>query len=180
MTSSPPVTHGPVRTTFLNKIPIQVVHRRCRTIDVSHRSATPDFPSTWSALPPIIVERKIEIGGNQSPWPQDPAPAPESEMLLRQADVSVVPAATTSLRSPSQQDSDALMQKRWVTVKEATTLFPYTEGALRHLIFQSEAYQKFPNALARPDGFEKCIVRPPGQRRVLIDTEQFSHWLTTR
>lgn len=70
--------------------------------------------------------------------------------------------------------------RRWLTVKETAQRYPYTEGALRHLIWEAEAYAKCPKSGLKSNGFLRCIVRPGGARRVLIDADQFDRWLQGR
>lgn len=53
------------------------------------------------------------------------------------------------------------------TVKEMSMRYPaFPEGSFRWLIFN-----------AHKNGFDKCIVRPPGIRKVLIDELEFLKWL---
>jgi hypothetical protein len=52
-----------------------------------------------------------------------------------------------------------------------------SEGALRALIWNAEAYEKYPKPGLRSNGFLRVIVRPPGQRRVLLDPVEYQKWL---
>ncbi|MGF6611870.1 hypothetical protein OKW45_006792 [Paraburkholderia sp. WSM4175] len=70
-----------------------------------------------------------------------------------------------------------LESRRWLTIKTTAQRYPYTEGALRHLVFQAEQYAKHPKSGLKSNGFLACIVRPQGARRVLIDAEQLERWL---
>jgi hypothetical protein len=70
-----------------------------------------------------------------------------------------------------------LEDRRWLTVKQTAQRYPYSEGALRHLIWEAEAYAKHPKSGLKSNGFLNCIVRPEGARRVLINAEKFEHWL---
>jgi len=45
----------------------------------------------------------------------------------------------------------------------------FTIGGVRWLIFNAET-----------NGLSRALVRPPGSRRVLIDTEAFAAWLDSR
>ena len=73
-----------------------------------------------------------------------------------------------------------LEQRRWLTVKETSARFPcFSEQSLRHLIAQAEAYAKFPKAGLRSNGMIDCIVRPAGQRKIVIDATKFEVWLTS-
>ncbi|WP_141715734.1 hypothetical protein [Burkholderia ubonensis] len=70
-----------------------------------------------------------------------------------------------------------LEDRRWLTIKQTAQRYPYSEGALRHLIWEAEAYAKYPKSGLKSNGFISCVVRPQGTRRVLIDAEQFERWL---
>lgn len=70
-----------------------------------------------------------------------------------------------------------LEDRRWLTIKQTAQRYPYSEGALRHLIWEAEAYAKYPKSGLKSNGFISCVVRPQGARRVLIDAEQFERWL---
>jgi len=71
-----------------------------------------------------------------------------------------------------------LEQRRWLTVKETSARFPcFSEQSLRHLIYIAEAYANYPKAGLRSNGFISCIVRPAGQRKVIIDAAKFEDWL---
>ncbi|CAB3688489.1 hypothetical protein LMG24076_02804 [Trinickia soli] len=70
-----------------------------------------------------------------------------------------------------------LEDRRWLTIKQTAQRYPYSEGAVRHLVFQAEQYAKHPKNGLKSNGFLNCIVRPEGARRVLIDAEKFELWL---
>ena len=73
-----------------------------------------------------------------------------------------------------------LEQRRWLTVRETSARFPcFSEQSLRHLIAQAEAYAKFPKAGLRSNGMIDCIVRPAGQRKIVIDVTKFEAWLAS-
>ena len=55
-----------------------------------------------------------------------------------------------------------------------------SEGALRALIWSAEAYEKDPKPGLRSNGFLPVIVRPPNQRKVLLDRVEFEKWLTSQ
>ncbi len=75
-------------------------------------------------------------------------------------------------------DVQPLEQQRWLTVKQTAARYPcFSENALRNLIFSAEAYAKHPKAGLRSNGFLDCIVRPAGQRKIIIDTMKFEAWL---
>jgi hypothetical protein len=53
------------------------------------------------------------------------------------------------------------------SVKEMAMRYPaFPEGSLRWLIFNADK-----------NGFDKCVFRPPGIRKVLIDELEFLKWL---
>jgi hypothetical protein len=58
-----------------------------------------------------------------------------------------------------------------LTVAQAATLMGSTQGAIRHMIFNAEAYRSNPS-LSKYRGFLECIVRPPGVGRVFIHREK--------
>jgi hypothetical protein len=70
--------------------------------------------------------------------------------------------------------------QRWKTVKGLAKRYDgiTTESALRNLIWQAEAYAKHPKAGLQSNGFLPVIVRPPNQRKVLLDCIEFERWLT--
>lgn len=75
-----------------------------------------------------------------------------------------------------------LVERKHLTIKEMVARYGgvYTEPALRHLVFQAEAYRRNPKSGLPSNGFLACIIRPPGMRKVLIDADKFEGWLTSR
>lgn len=71
---------------------------------------------------------------------------------------------------------------RIVPVKTLAKLYGdfISEGALRALIWSAEAYEKDPKPGLRSNGFLPVIVRPPNQRKVLLDRVEFEKWLTSQ
>ena len=70
-------------------------------------------------------------------------------------------------------------EKPVLSISEAAVIGPYSQGALRHLIFQAEGWSRFPDGKQRrANGFEQCVIRPPGQRRIFIDRMKYLQWLT--
>ncbi len=71
---------------------------------------------------------------------------------------------------------------RYLTVKGLAQAYRdvTTESALRHLIWLAEAYEKYPKNGLASNGFLRVIVRPPHQRKVLLDRIEFENWLTSR
>ena len=71
-----------------------------------------------------------------------------------------------------------LNQLKWLTIAQASMRYPaFSEKSLRHLQAQAEAYQRHPKAGLKSNGFINCIIRPAGQRKILIDAEKFEEWL---
>jgi hypothetical protein len=81
-----------------------------------------------------------------------------------------VPAKADSVNSPPP----------WMTVKRLAEEFKdsITEAALRNLIWHAEAYAKYPKSGLSSNHFLPVIVRPPNQRKVLLDRVEFEKWLT--
>lgn len=89
-----------------------------------------------------------------------------------------VTAKRKKRQTPEAIDVTPLEMRRWLTIKETTARYPcFTEPSLRHLVFNAEAYRRHPKNGLRSNGFLDCIVRPAGQRKVLINAEKFEQWL---
>jgi hypothetical protein len=74
----------------------------------------------------------------------------------------------------------SINQKPVLTVSETALLGAHSPGALRHLIFNSEAWIRYPDGKYRRSmGFDRCIIRPPGQRRIFIDRVKYLQWLNS-
>lgn len=84
--------------------------------------------------------------------------------------------------APTRRVEAVFNPKRWASVSKTAQLYPdvISEQALRSLIWQAEAYEKAPKEGLRSNGFLPVIVRPPNQRKVLIDLVEFEKWLTSR
>lgn len=82
----------------------------------------------------------------------------------------------------SEPASVAPVAGRYLPVKKMAQVYSdvVSEGALRHLIWMAEAYEKDPKEGLKSNGFLAVIVRPPGQRKVLLDRIEFEKWLTSR
>lgn len=78
--------------------------------------------------------------------------------------------------------SAAMVAGRYLPVKKMAQIYSdvVSEGALRHLIWMAEAYEKAPKEGLKSNGFLAVIVRPPGQRKVLLDRVEFEKWLTSQ
>ena len=135
----------------------------------------------------------------EAPSPQDRTPCTEGVTSPANKDQTM---AATSL-SPSVQDTAAdstavpsevrrkrkaapaaaplsINEKPVLTVLEAALLGAHSPGALRHLIFNSEAWNRYPDGKYRRSmGFDLCVIRSPGQRRVFIDRGKYLQWLNS-
>ena len=98
-------------------------------------------------------------------------------------------ARRKSRKDDSEESDNAFaLSKGWLTIPQAAKRFPFTEGAIRHMIFQAEAYvrvKKRPSKASStkkkphvPDGFLDVIVRIPNKRRVFLDEKKFAAWMT--
>lgn len=98
-------------------------------------------------------------------------------------------ARRKSRKNDSEESDNAFaLSKGWLTVPQAAKRFPFTEGAIRHMIFQAEAYvrvKKRPSKASStkkkpyvPDGFLDVIVRIPNKRRVFLDEKKFAAWMS--
>lgn len=116
-----------------------------------------------------------------------PQPANFSAMALPYASVSLHqrPVALTpepaAAAAPEKNMAPSLVG-RILPVKAMAQRYSdvVSEGALRHLIWQAEAYAKDPKSGLKSNGFLSVIVRPPGQRKVLLDCVEFEKWLTSQ
>lgn len=70
-----------------------------------------------------------------------------------------------------------LLERKWITVKEAAALYPKSEQAFRHLIHQSSRQARYPDASLPSFGFEKCVLRQPGSRNVYLLVEELDRWM---
>lgn len=82
---------------------------------------------------------------------------------------------------PAEQ-IEAAPTARYLPIKKMAMAYSdfVSEGALRHLVWQAEAYEKAPKSGLKSNGFLAVIVRPPGQRKVLLDCVEFEKWLTSQ
>jgi hypothetical protein len=72
----------------------------------------------------------------------------------------------------------ALENLKWLTIAQAALRYPaFTEKALRHLQSSAESYARYPKAGLRSNGFLDCVIRPAGQRKIIIDASRFETWL---
>ena len=97
-------------------------------------------------------------------------------------------ARRKSRKDDSEESDNAFaLSKGWLTVPQAAKRFPFTEGAIRHMIFQAEAYVRVKKRPSKarsakksyvPDGFLDVIVRIPNKRRVFLDEKKFAAWMS--
>lgn len=82
---------------------------------------------------------------------------------------------------PGEPPSSVPELSRYMSIKALALHYReiITESALRHLVWQAEAYAKDPKPGLASNGFLSVIVRPPGQRKVLLDRTEFERWLTS-
>jgi hypothetical protein len=76
---------------------------------------------------------------------------------------------------------DQDQRQRWLTVTRMASEYRevITEAALRSLIWNAEAHARAPRSGLTSNGFLPVIVRPPLQRKILLDRIEFEKWLTT-
>lgn len=110
-------------------------------------------------------------------------PANFSAMAQPYASVSFLqqPLALTPEPAASEPLTVSSVTGRFLPVKAMAQRYSdvFSEGAFRHLIWQAEAYEKAPKSGLKSNGFLPVIVRPPGQRKVLLDCVEFEKWLTS-
>jgi hypothetical protein len=86
---------------------------------------------------------------------------------------------TATPEASVQDDSPGL---NCLPVKEIARLYGqagFSEAALRNLIARAEANADHPELGGAAAGFLEVIVRPPGQRKVLLDRVAFDRWLAS-
>ena len=64
-----------------------------------------------------------------------------------------------------------------LTVKQAAKRFPFSESAIRHMIFTAEAYARYPKAGMPRDTFIDVVVWVPRKRLVFLDEKKFLAWM---
>ena len=85
-------------------------------------------------------------------------------------------------QAQSPEQIETTPTSRYLPIKKMALAYSdfVSEGALRHLVWQAEAYEKAPKSGLKSNGFLAVIVRPPGQRKVLLDRVEFEKWLTSQ
>lgn len=95
--------------------------------------------------------------------------------------VSKPPKAARKGKKQALMDVPVPIEKlKYLSIAQTALRYPaFSEKALRHLQAQAENYQRYPKAGLRSNGFINCIVRPAGQRKIIIDAEEFEQWLAS-
>jgi hypothetical protein len=130
------------------------------------------------ALVPEVNDKQVEAGRPVVDHPVQPSATSRSDVLSAETPLLEKKPRKRRYSTPKAETTPMpLEDRRWLTVKQTTQRYPYSEGALRHLIWEAEAYAKHPKSGLKSNGFLNCIVRPEGARRVLIDAEKLELWL---
>lgn len=137
------------------------------------RLAPSIFGTSTAVVPPartsLSKQSKVLVGKANPPKATSRKVSSESAQAL---------SGERDPRTFCEVDVQPLEQQRWLTVKQTAERYPcFSENALRNLIFSAEAYARCPKAGLRSNGFIDCIVRPAGQRKIIIDTIKFETWL---
>lgn len=91
---------------------------------------------------------------------------------------NTVGARPAAKKQHAENQGLPLEKLKWLTIAQASLRYPgFSEKSLRHLQAQAEAYQRYPKAGLKSNGFINCLVRPAGQRKILINAEKFEAWL---
>lgn len=83
----------------------------------------------------------------------------------------------TPRKTDQKVEAVPLVDRKWITFKQAAALYPKSEQAFRHLAHKSYQYLKHPKAGLRSNGFEACVVRQPGSRNVYLNAEELERWM---
>jgi hypothetical protein len=83
----------------------------------------------------------------------------------------------TPRKTDQKVEAVPLIDRKWITFKQAAALYPKSEQAFRHLAHKSYQYLKHPKAGLRSNGFEACVVRQPGSRNVYLNAEELERWM---
>lgn len=125
-------------------------------------SVTADMEVTMRELVALLIEVKSVVG---LPTEQ-PLVAKSKRPYKRKQPVPVV--------TPVE-----LKDRNWLTFKQAAALHPLSEQAFRRLERQASQYLKDPKSGLPSNGFESCVIRIPGTRRVFLDGNQLNLWMTS-
>jgi hypothetical protein len=85
------------------------------------------------------------------------------------------------IKSPRVTDASRRIPMECLPVKEMARIYhpTFSEAIYRNLIARAEASAKHPELAGSASGFLEVIVRPPGQRKVLLDRLAFERWLAS-
>jgi hypothetical protein len=116
---------------------------------------------------------------NFEPVKQRVAVNPASTEQATEATIEVTTPRRKRQAKPRAKDQAVPLENlKWLTIAQTALRYPaFSEKSLRHLQTQAENYQRYPKAGLRSNGFIECIVRPAGQRKILINVEKFEQWL---
>ena len=134
-----------------------------------------------------------------SPQPSKPEPSELTQVMALVAELTALAGRLNSLTvfpstgnespppkqkrkyTPRKTDQKIeavpLIDRKWITFKQAAALYPKSEQAFRHLAHKSSQYLKYPKANLRSNGFEACVVRQPGSRNVYLNAEELERWM---
>lgn len=135
-------------------------------------------------LPPVVNHSKaIPLARRTGSIPTDNTnSAPlvvEDASTQAPEDISTAKVKRARRQNQRVEQTIPLEKLRWITVRQASIRYPFmTEKAWRHKIAQAEAYRNYPQlSRKKQDGFIDCVVRIPGQRKIVIDTEKYELYL---
>lgn len=141
--------------------------------------------SIWSVQTAAV----IGLSGS-TPEATSPVPTLNEGNASPSASASAAPTAEAVAKPPKPRSkrkktasgdlSVPIERLKYLTIAQTALRYPaFSEKALRHLQAQAESYQRFPKAGLRSNGFINCIVRPAGQRKVIIAADKFELWLSS-
>lgn len=123
-----------------------------------------------------------------APEPLSSSPGPDdvdTSSSVSAATEASVELASKPTKAVSKRKKSTVMdvpvpieKLKYLSIAQTAMRYPaFTEKALRHLQAQAENYQRYPKAGLRSNGFINCILRPAGQRKIIISAEKFEQWL---
>ncbi len=134
----------------------------------------------------LVIRPAIDANGkrhagpvNFEPVKQRVAKFPAKTDQATEATIKVTEPPHKRQTKPRAMDQAVPLENlKWLTIAQTALRYPaFSEKSLRHLQTQAENYQRYPKAGLKSNGFIDCIVRPAGQRKILIDVEKFEQWL---
>jgi len=142
-------------------------------------SCSPDLPASPQPSKPeaseltqamALVAELTALAGRLYPLTALPATNSESPPPKRKRKY-------TPRKTDQKVEAVPLVDRKWITFKQAAALYPKSEQAFRHLAHKSYQYLKHPKAGLRSNGFEACVVRQPGSRNVYLNAEELERWM---